>query len=71
MLGPHVSLCVHASEDIPSSFTMVRKFTLQGKETIIIFIIMLRTSLFIAGVRHQQLSNNAHLTRKGPKRCVN
>ena len=27
MLGPRVSLCVHASGDTPSSFTMVRMYT--------------------------------------------
>ena len=41
MLGPHVSLCVHAPGDTPSSFTMVRMRTLQDKEMVIIFVIML------------------------------
>ena len=31
MLGPHASLCVHASRDTPS-FTMVRTCTLQGRK---------------------------------------
>ena len=37
----------HASEDSPSPFMMVWTCTLRGRKTIIIFIIMLRWSLFL------------------------
>ena len=30
MLGPHALLCVHASKDSPSSFTIVRTRMLRG-----------------------------------------
>ena len=41
-------------------------------DTIIMFIIMLlRRSLFLTGVQHQQLLKNARPTRKWPRRCAN
>ena len=36
MLGHHALLCVHASEDTPSPFVIVRTRTLSDRETIII-----------------------------------
>ena len=49
MLRPHALLCVHASGDIPFSFTMVRARTLRARKTIVIFIIMLQRLLFLNG----------------------
>ena len=53
-------------------FIIVQTRTLRGKETIIMFTIILPWwLLFLMGVQHQQLPENASPTRKGSRRCAN
>ena len=56
----------------PYSFTIVQMCMLLGRETFIMFDIVLSwRSLLLTGVQHQQLLENVRPTRKGPRRCAN